>query len=70
VGFSAADDKNPPTGAKNGFAGLQNQDGRARGEISGIYQQLSYEQIKPLFPAILQAIIEPAPSGIMFADGM
>jgi hypothetical protein len=46
VGFSAADDKNPPTDAKNGFAGLQNQDGRARGEISGIYQQLSYEQIK------------------------
>jgi len=51
-------------------AGLQNQDGRARGEISGIYPQLSYEQIKPLLPAILQAIIEPAPSGEMFADGI
>ena len=51
-------------------AGLQNQDGHARGEISGIYRQLSYEQIKPLFPAILQAIIEPAPSGEMFADGI
>lgn len=49
-------------------AGLQNQDGRARGEISSIYQQLSYEQIKPLLPAIHQAIVEPAPSGEMFAD--
>ncbi len=49
-------------------AGLQNQDGRARGEIGGIYQQLSYEEIKPLLPAIRQAIVEPAPSGEMFAD--
>ncbi len=51
-------------------AGLQNQDGYARGKISGIYQQLSYEQIKPLLPAIHQAIVEPAPSGEMFADGV
>jgi hypothetical protein len=51
-------------------AGLQNQDGHARGEISSIYQQLSYEQIKPLLPAINQAIVEPAPSGEMFADGV
>jgi hypothetical protein len=51
-------------------AGLQNQDGRARGEIGGILQQLSYEQIKPLLPAILLAINEPAPSGEMFADGI
>lgn len=49
-------------------AGLQNQDGHARGQISGIYPQLSYEEIKPLLPAINQAIIEPAPSGEMFAD--
>ncbi len=49
-------------------AGLQNQDGRARGQISSLYQQLSYEQIKPLLPAINQAILEPAPSGEMFAD--
>ena len=51
-------------------AGLQNQDGYARGMISGIYQQLSYEHIKPLLPAIHQAIVEPAPSGEMFADGI
>ena len=51
-------------------AGLQNQDGRARGAIGGIYQQLGYEEIKPLLPAIRQAIVEPAPSGEMFAAGI
>ena len=51
-------------------AGLQNQDGKARGDVGGLYQQLSYEQLKPLLPAIKQAIIEPAPSGEMFAAGI
>jgi len=51
-------------------AGLQNEDGRARGTIGGIYQQLSYEEIKPLLPAIHEAIVTPAPSGIMFASGI
>jgi len=51
-------------------AGLQNQDGRARGEIGGIYQQLSYEDIKPLLPAIREAIVTQAPSGEMFASGI
>ena len=49
-------------------AGLKNQDGRARGCISSVYQHLSAEEIKPLLPAILQAVEEPAPSGEMFAD--
>lgn len=51
-------------------AGLQNEDGRARGSVSRIYSQLSFGEIKPLLPAIHQAIIEPAPSGIMFASGV
>ena len=51
-------------------AGLRNEDGRARGSIGSIYQNLSYEEIKPLLPAIHRAIVEPAPSGIMFADGI
>jgi len=51
-------------------AGLQNQDGRARGNIGNIYQQLSYEEIKPLLPSIHEAIVKPAPSGEMFADGI
>ena len=50
--------------------GLQNQDGRARSEISRIYRHLSYEDIEPLLPAILEAIVKPAPSGEMFADGV
>ena len=51
-------------------AGLQNQDGRARGSLSSVYRNLSAEEIKPLLPAIYQAITEPAPSGEMFADGI
>ena len=50
--------------------GLQNQDGRARSEISEVYHRLSYQQIRPLLPAILEAIKKPAPSGEMFADGV
>lgn len=49
-------------------AGLKNQDGRARGSIGSVYRNLSAEDIKPLLPTIYQAIIEPAPSGEMFAD--
>jgi hypothetical protein len=51
-------------------AGLRNEDGRARGSIGSVYKNLSYEEIEPLLPAIYQAVIEPAPSGIMFADGI
>jgi len=48
--------------------GLQNQDGRARSQISEIYPLLSFEEIRPLLPAIQEAIVKPAPSGEMFAD--
>ena len=51
-------------------AGLQNQDGRARGSIGSVYGKLSVEEVRPLLPAIYQAIMEPAPSGEMFADGI
>ena len=50
--------------------GLQNQDGRARSEISEIYSRLSYEQLQPLLPVVLEAVEKPAPSGEMFADGV
>ena len=49
-------------------ASLRNQDGRARGEVSKIYQVLPYEQLKPLLPAIHQAVVEPSESGEMIAD--
>lgn len=49
-------------------AGLKNEDGRARGSIGSVYRRLSLEEIKPLLPAIHEAIVQPAPSGEMFAD--
>ena len=49
-------------------AGLKNQDGRARGSIGSVYRNLSLDEIKPLLPAIHEAIVKPAPSGEMFAD--
>jgi hypothetical protein len=49
-------------------AALKNQDGRARGSLGSVYRNLSAQEIKPLLPAIYQAITEPAPSGEMFAD--
>lgn len=51
-------------------AGLNNEDGRARGVLATVYKKLSYEGIEPLLPAIHRAVVEPAPSGIMFADGV
>lgn len=50
--------------------GLGNQDGRARSSIGSVYHNLSFKEIRPLLPAIHQAIIEPAPSGEMFADSI
>jgi hypothetical protein len=51
-------------------AGLRNEDGRARGEVGAVYQRLGYDEIKPLLPAIREAIVTPAPSGEMFASGI
>lgn len=50
--------------------GLQNQDGHARSDISKVFGRLSYDELQPLLPAILEAIERPAPSGEMFADGV
>jgi hypothetical protein len=50
--------------------GLQNQDGHARSKVSRIYERLTFDEIKPLLPAIREAIVKPAPSGEMFADGV
>lgn len=51
-------------------AGLRNEDGRARSAVGSIYEQLSFETLEPLLPAIFEATMEPSPSGIMFADGV
>lgn len=57
-----------PTLFKAVQAGLTNQDGRARGAIGSVYRHLSSADIRPLLPAIHDAIVHPAPSGEMFAD--
>lgn len=49
---------------------LQNEDGRARSEVGRLYSKLTYEEIKPLLPAIERAIKIPSPSGVMFASGI
>ena len=49
-------------------AGLQNEDGRARGSFATVYDNLTFDEIKPLLPAILEAVVERSPSGIMFSD--
>jgi len=51
-------------------AGLQNQDGRSRGVIGNFYSKLTEDQTEALLPSILDAVVKPAPSGIMFADGI
>ncbi len=51
-------------------AGLQNEDGRARSTIGNFYARLSGDEIEPLLPAIHRAVVDAAPSGEMFADGV
>jgi len=52
------------------IAGLKNEDGRSRSSIGNIYKKLTYDEIKPLLPAIYEAVKNPAPSGIMFSAGV
>jgi len=49
---------------------LRNQNGQVRSSVTSIFTKLEYDQIAPLLPAIYKAIVEPAPSGVMFADGI
>ena len=49
-------------------SGLHNEDGHARGAFSSVYANLSYDELRPLMPAIHRAILEKSPSGVMF-DG-
>ena len=48
-------------------AGLQNEDGNSRQSIASVYKNLSYEELKPLLPAIEKATKVAAPSGVMFS---
>jgi hypothetical protein len=51
-------------------AGLRNQDGRARSTVANVYKLLTYEEVGPLLPVIMDAVVKPAPSGEMFSDGV
>ncbi|MBT8044257.1 MAG: HEAT repeat domain-containing protein, partial [Verrucomicrobiae bacterium] len=51
-------------------AGLRNQDGRARLAFLSVYHNLPPEELKEMLPEVHYAALNPAPSGIMFADGI
>jgi hypothetical protein len=49
---------------------LQHPDGRSRGAVGSVYTQLTFEEIRPILPAIHKAVVEVSPSGVMFGDGI
>jgi hypothetical protein len=49
---------------------LKNDDGRARGTVPAVYKHLTYDELKPLLPAIYDSIRYQSPSGEMFARGV
>ena len=50
---------------------LKNEDGRTRGRLSAFYKHLKEDEHIGLYlPLIINATREPAPSGVMFADGV
>lgn len=51
-------------------AGLRNEDGRARTAFISVFNNLSENELKELLPEVHHAVVNPSPSGIMFADGI
>ncbi len=49
---------------------IRNDDGRARAAVESAYRHLSFEELQPILPSILEAIREPSPSGVMFSNGI
>ena len=49
-------------------AGLKSDDGGVRAAYATVYDKLSYEEIKPLLPAIYDAVKIPSASGIRYTD--
>lgn len=50
---------------------LQNQDGRTRGRLASLYKHVQDDPYLGLYlPLIIRATREPAPSGVMFSDGI
>ena len=67
---SALEEKNRKLLIEAVRQGLKNEDGRARGCFASVYESLTLAELKPLLPYIQQAIIEQAPSDIMFSAGI
>jgi len=51
-------------------AGLRNQDGRARLAYLSVFKNLPLAELEGFLSEIHYAVVNPAPSGIMFADGI
>ena len=49
---------------------IKNDDGRARGAVESAYRNLTFEELQPLMPEILESIRVPSPSGVMFSSGI
>jgi len=47
-----------------------NQDARARGALASVYDNLSFEELRPLWPSIYRSVAQRAPSGVMFSAGI
>jgi hypothetical protein len=51
-------------------ATLENEDGRVRDAAGNVYTMLTDEEIEVMLPAVYRAIVQQAPSGVMFSDGI
>lgn len=51
-------------------ATLENEDGRVRDAMGNVYGMLTEEEIESMLPAVYRAVIQQAPSGVMFSDGI
>jgi hypothetical protein len=49
---------------------LKLSDGYSRSTVASVYGKLTDEELDQLWPDIFEAVVEPAPSGEMFADGV
>lgn len=51
-------------------ATLNNEDGRVRDAAGNVYDMLTDAEIEKMLPAVYRAVVEQAPSGVMFSDGI
>ena len=49
---------------------LRNDDGRARSCLVTVFETMTFDELRPLLPNLVDAARDPAPSGVMFKDGI